>query len=150
MLRSTAIQSFDDNYKENMDASSAYLVAFAAIIAFGVVYNSARIALSERGNELASLRVLGFTKLEIAVVLLGEQVVLILIALPLGMALGTYVSSLLPDALATDLFRFPFDITLKNLGLGALTITVIALISGFFIRRRLQKLDLIAVLKSRE
>lgn len=150
MLRSTAMKSFDDNYKENMDASSAYLVAFAAIIAFGVVYNSARIALSERGNELASLRVLGFTKMEIAVILLGEQVVLILIALPVGMALGIYVSSLLPDALATDLFRFPFNITMKNLGLGTLTITIIAVISGFFIRRRLQKLDLVAVLKSRE
>lgn len=150
MLRNTAIQSFDDNYKENMDVSSAYLVAFAAIIAFGVVYNSARIALSERGNELASLRVLGFTRTEISVVLLGEQVVLMLVALPVGMALGAYLSSLLPDAMATDLFRFPFSITMRNLGLGSFTIIVTALVSGFFIRRRLQKLDLIAVLKSRE
>jgi putative ABC transport system permease protein len=150
VLRSTAMKSFDDNYKENMDISSAYLVAFAAIIAFGVVYNSARIALSERGNELASLRVLGFTKTEITVVLLGEQVILTLIALPLGMGLGIFLSSLLPDAFATDLFRFPFLITMRNLGMGTITIVVVALISGFFIRRRLRSLDLIAVLKSRE
>ncbi len=150
MLRSVAMKSFDENYKENMDVSSAYLVAFAAIIAFGVVYNSARIALSERGNELASLRVLGFTKTEIAVVLFGEQGILTLVALPLGMLLGTALASTLPDALATDLFRFPFLISSKNLGTGTLIIVIVAIVSGLFIRRRLNTLDLIAVLKTRE
>lgn len=149
-VKQAAIQSFEDNYGENMNISSTWIVAFAVIIAFGVVYNSARIALSERGNELASLRVLGFTNGEITIVLLGEQVVLTLIALPIGMILGYGMSSILPDAFATDMFRMPFVFSIRNLGLAALTIVSVALATGLLVRRRLTRLDLVAVLKSRE
>lgn len=149
-VKQAAIQSFKDNYGENMNISSTWIVAFAVIIAFGVVYNSARIALSERGNELASLRVLGFTNGEITIVLLGEQVVLTLIALPIGMILGYGMSSILPDAFATDMLRMPFVFSIRNLGLATLTIVSVALATGLLVRRRLTRLDLVAVLKSRE
>ncbi len=150
LLRQTMFDSFDDNYKENMDISTIYIVAFAMIIAFGVVYNCSRIALSERATELASLRILGFTIREIAVILLGEQAIIILMAFPVGIALGGWVVSLLPDAFTTDLFRFPVVLTLKNLGLAVATISVVAVATGALIYRKLNRLDLIAVLKSRE
>jgi len=150
LLRQTMYDSFDENYKENMDISTIYIVAFAMIIAFGVVYNSSRIALSERATELASLRILGFTIAEIAVILLGEQFIIIFLAFPVGMALGAWVVYLLPEAFTTDLFRFPVVLTLKNFGLGVATIGVVVLATGVLIYRKLNKLDLIAVRKSRE
>lgn len=150
MVRETALKSFEDTYRDNMDMSSLWIVIFAVIIAFGVVYNSARIALSERGNELASLRVLGFTTGEISVMLLGEQMVLTLVAIPLGMVTGYWLSSLLPGAFATDMLRLPFVFSVRNVGIAAATITSVAALTGILINRRLRKLDLIAVLKTRE
>lgn len=150
MVRKTAIQSFNDNYRENMDISTFYMVLFAVIIAFGVVYNSARIALSERATELASLRILGLTSMEITIILLGEQMILTLLAIPVGAFIGSLVVLWLPTAFASDLMRFPAMLTFRNFGLGVLTITSVALLTGVLLRRRLRKLDLIAVLKSRE
>lgn len=150
LVRKTAIQSFDENYRENMDISTFYMVLFAVIIAFGVVYNSARIALSERATELASLRILGLTNMEITIILLGEQVILTLLAVPVGAVIGGLVVLWLPSAFASELMRFPAMLTMRNFGLGTLTITSVALLTGLLLRRRLRKLDLIAVLKSRE
>ena len=120
------------------------------IIAFGVVYNSSRISLSERATELASLRILGFTISEVAVILLGEQAIIILLAFPVGIGFGAWIVSLLPAAFTTDLFRFPTVLTLKNFGLAVATISVVAVATGALIYRKLHKLDLIEVLKSRE
>ena len=150
MDRESMIKSFNDNYQENSNISNIVIVVFAMIIAFGVVYNSARITLSERATELASLRILGFTGNEITVILLGEQVILMLMAIPVGMVLGTLAVLALPGALSTDLFRFPTVFTLKNYGMGTLTIVSVAVITGVLLRQRLKNLDLIAVLKSRE
>lgn len=150
LVRKTAIQSFDENYRENMDISTFYMVLFAVIIAFGVVYNSARIALSERATELASLRILGLTNMEITVILLGEQLILTLLAVPVGAVIGGLVVLWLPTAFASELMRFPAMLTMRNFGLGTLTITSVTLLTGLLLRRRLRKLDLISVLKSRE
>jgi putative ABC transport system permease protein len=150
MMRDAMIRSFDENYKENMDISTIYIVAFSMIIAFGVVYNSARIALSERAIELASLRVLGFTINEITIVLLGEQVIILLMALPIGLILGALGIMGLPATYENDLFRFPVIITERNLGLASLAICCVAIATGVLLRRKLSKLDLIEVLKSRE
>ena len=145
-----AMRSFDESYTQFMDISNFYIIFFATLIAFGVVFNNARIALSERGNELASLRVLGFSNRDITIVLLGEQLVIILAALPLGMAGGVLFSMWMPSLIATDLFRFPFFMTARNLATGSATILVVAAITGVFIRRRIRHLDMIAVLKSHE
>jgi putative ABC transport system permease protein len=150
MLRATTIKSFDENYKENMDISTIWIFSFAMIIAFGVVYNSARISLSERANELASLRILGFTIGEITLVLLGEQLILTMMAVPVGFILGSLTVFALPAAFTTDLFRFPVILTSANYGMTALTISVVATVTGLLLYRKLNKLDLIAVLKSRE
>ncbi len=150
ITRRTTIQSFDDNYKENMDISTFYMVGFAVVIAFGVVYNSARIALSERSTELAQLRILGFTLSEISLILVGEQLIITMMAIPVGVMIGWGTVLMLPSALSNDLFRFPGVLTVSNVGIGAATIVIVAMVTGILIWFRLRRLDLIAVLKSRE
>lgn len=150
VMRERARRSFDESYMQFMDISNTYIVFFASLIAFGVVFNNARIALSERSTELASLRVLGFSRRDVAMILLGEQFVITIVALPIGFVCGVLWSAWMPSLIATDLFRFPFAISLRNPGICALTIIMVAGATGAFIRWRIGRLDMIAVLKSRE
>jgi len=122
----------------------------AATIAFGVVYNSARISLSERSRELASLRVLGYRRSEISYILLGELAILTVAALPLGFALGWALSGYLAVAISSDLFRLPHVVAPATYSLSALVVAASALVSGLIVRRKLDRLDLVEVLKSKE
>lgn len=125
-------------------------VLMGAIINFGVVYNAARIALAERGRELASLRVLGFTQGEVATILLGELALLVAVSLPLGGAVGWGLSWYMAGNLASDLYRVPVHIPSSSYAFAAVTTVVSALLSALAVRVRIQRLDLIAVLKTRE
>ncbi len=149
-IREAMLESFKQTIAENMMISTTMLIVFACVIAFGLVYNGARIALSERGNELASLRVLGFTQREVGVLLLGEQALLTLLAIPLGCLLGWGVCALVIRASESELYRLPLVITGKTYALAFLIVAVSALLSGLLVRRRIKHLDLIAVLKTRE
>jgi putative ABC transport system permease protein len=123
---------------------------FACVIAIGVVYNSARISLSERSRELATLRVIGFTRGEISAILLGELGIVTLLAIPLGLWFGYLVASLVVWTLDLEMFRFPLVIERTTYGLAALVVMLASIASGLLVRRKLDQLDLIAVLKSRE
>jgi putative ABC transport system permease protein len=125
-------------------------LVFASIIAFGVVYNAARISLSERSRELASLRVLGFTRAEISLVLLGELAILTLAALPLGLVIGWGLGLLIVTSFDSEVYRFPLVITHHALASSCLGVVLAAAISGLVVRRKLDHLDLVAVLKSPE
>ena len=120
------------------------------IAALGEQYNGARIALSERGRELASLRVLGFTEREVAVMLLGEQALLVALAIPLGWALGWGISWLITWAIDTELMRLPLVISGRTYARASIIIVIAAFLSGLLVIRRLRRLDLIEVLKTRE
>lgn len=122
----------------------------ACSIAFGVVYNSARISLAERSRELSSLRVLGYTRGEIAYILLGELGVITLVAIPLGFIIGYWICAYVAHALTNDLYRIPMMIGLKTYAQAALVVIVSAVISGCIVRHRLNNLDLVEVLKTRE
>lgn len=148
--RQAALESFNEISGRNMRIFTSVLVIFAAIITFSVVYNSARIALSERSRELASLRILGFTRAEIAFILLGEQAILILLAIPLGFLLGYGFAASMSLAYDRELFRLPLIITISAYALTFLVVLITSIISGFIIRRQLNNLDSIAVLKTRE
>jgi putative ABC transport system permease protein len=126
------------------------MTAFAAVLVVAVVYNSARIALSERGNELASLGVLGFSNAEVTLLLLGEQAILTLVAIPVGFGLGIEFCRMLIPVFDRELFRLPFVLTAATFGFAALVTLVSAVLSGCLAMRRILGLDLIAVLKSRE
>ncbi|MBX7071570.1 MAG: FtsX-like permease family protein [Pirellulales bacterium] len=149
-VREVSINNFKKTIAENMLRMRLFNVAFATIIACGVVYNSARIALAERSRELASLRVLGFTRGEISTILLGELAVLTLAAIPLGMALGTGFAWFLTSRLDTDLFRIPLVIDPQTFAFAVIVVLAAAIASGLVVRRKLDHLDLVAVLKSRE
>ncbi|HQN12640.1 MAG TPA: FtsX-like permease family protein [Quisquiliibacterium sp.] len=129
---------------------SVVLVAFSCVIIAGMVYNSARIALSERGNELASLGVLGFTQREVGVLLLGEQALLLLAAIPAGLALGYGACALMVPMFDRDLFRVPLVIASRSYLYAVAAALAAAVLSGLLVARRLRSLDLIAVLKTRE
>jgi putative ABC transport system permease protein len=129
---------------------SSVLTFFASIIAVGVVYNNARIALAERTWELASLRVLGFTRAEVSGLLLGEMAIAIGIALPLGMALGWGLVHLVVGMLQSDQFLFPVVIRPRTYAWAALAVLAAGLASALVVRRRIDRLDLVAALKTRE
>lgn len=149
-LRQAVIQSFEDTVATSMGIFTGVLITFAAIITFGVIYNAARIALSERGRELATLRIIGFSQTEVTVILLGEQTLLILMALPVGFGLGYGLSALLTQAYTSELYRLPLIITPEAYMLASGVVAAAAGVSGWMIRQQLNQLDLIAVLKTRE
>ena len=149
-IPSVALASFNDTIARTINVSTAFLIGFAVIIAFGMVYNGARIALSERGHELASLRVLGFTRGEIGFMLLGEQAILTLIAIPAGMALGYGIAGLITVVIDTELVRFPLVVSARTYALAFLVVAASAFLSGYLVQWRLRHLDLVAVLKTRE
>lgn len=145
-----SLESFRKTMAENLLVMTSFNVIFACIIAFGVVYNTARISLSERSRELATLRVIGFTRREVSAVLLGELAVLTLVAIPVGLLMGYGFSALMALSLETDLYRIPLVISRSTFAFAALVIMMASLVSGLIVRRKIDDLDLIAVLKSRE
>ena len=142
------------NFRAMGDETVAFIrqveLVFAIIIAFGVVYNTARIAVAERAYELATLRVLGFTRPEISAILLGEIGALAVPAIPLGCALGYALSTWLSGTLSTELFRFPVVLEPATYAFAIAVFAAAALGSALVVRRRLDHLDLVAVLKARE
>ena len=144
------IRNFNRVMQETMLFFTYVATVFSIIIAFGVIYNSARIALTERGRELASLRVLGFTRAEIAYILLGELGLLALFAIPLGLWLGRGMCYYIARTMQSDLFRVPVVLAPQTYAFAATVVLVSALLSGLAVRRRLDQLDLIAVLKAAE
>jgi putative ABC transport system permease protein len=122
----------------------------AGTIAFGVVYNSARIALSERSREMASLRVLGYTHGEISYILIGEIFVLTLAALPLGFLFGRSLCGYIAGNLQSDLYRVPLVLNSDTYAFAAAVVLASTCISALIVRRRLGRLDLVTALKTRE
>lgn len=149
-IRSAMLQTIREVMNRSFVMMTIVMTSFAAVLVVGVVYNSARIALSERGNELASLRVLGFSKAEVTALLLGEQVILTLIAIPLGFGLGAMACRLLVPVFDRELFRLPFVLSTGTFGFAALITFVSAAVSAGLVIGRIARLDLVAVLKSRE
>lgn len=149
-IKAAMMQSFRETVAENLLRIRAFNVGFATIIAFGVVYNAARISLAERSRELATLRVIGFTRAEISGILLGELAILTVLALVPGMGLGYLFCIVSTLSLNTEMYRIPLVINPSTHGFACLVIVIAAILSGLVVRRRLDELDLIEVLKTRE
>ncbi len=149
-VREAMLASFWKTFGESIWVSTAFVVGFACVIAFGIVYNGARIALSERGHELASLRVLGYTRAEIARILLGEQALLTAAAVPVGFALGFTLSAMLAHFFSRDLFRLPLVVNAATYAFAAIVVGAASIFSGLVVAQRLGHMDLTEVLKSRE
>ncbi len=149
-LREAAIESFRRTLLQSFAIMRNVTILFAAIIAAGVVYNTARVSLSERRRELATLRVIGLTRGEISYVLLGELAIVTLVAVPLGLGLGYLMAAGMVRVYDTEVFRMPLVVGRITLVRSAVTVLVSSALSSLWVRRRLDRLDLVAVLKSRE
>ena len=149
-LEMVAEQRFKETMRQNMMTMLTVYLVLAVIIAFGVVYNSARIQLSERGRELATLRVLGFGRAEVSNVLFIELGTIVAVAQPAGWLIGTLFGLIVTRGLASDLFRVPFVIVPGTFAIASLVTLAAALVSALIVRGRIDRLDLIRVLKTRE
>ncbi|WP_233499316.1 ABC transporter permease [Pararhodobacter sp. CCB-MM2] len=141
---------FDATLRENMSVMLTIQTLVGLMTALGVVYNAARIQVSERSHELASLRVLGFSRWEVGYVLVGEIMLLTLIAIPMGWLAGYGLAAGLVQAMATDLVAIPFTITRRTYALAALAVFAASLGAVLLVRRRLDRVELATALKARE
>ncbi len=148
--KATMLRNMQELSARNVRIISVVLTVFASVIAVGVVYNNARIALSERTWELASLRVLGFTRAEVSGLLLGELALGILVALPLGMGLGLGLVHLITELLKSDQFYFPVVVLPHTYAWAAICVVAAGAASALVVRRRIDRLDMVSALKTRE
>jgi putative ABC transport system permease protein len=148
--KATMLRNMDEVSARNIRIMSTVLTVFASVIAVGVVYNNARIALAERTWELASLRVLGFTRGEVSALLLGEMAISIAVALPVGMLLGWGLVHLIAELLKSDQFFFPVVISPPTYAWAAICVVIAGAASALVVRRRIDRLDMVAALKTRE
>lgn len=147
---SRMFESFQEQLDESLLVGVTFLVAFASVISVAVIYNGTRIALSERGRELASLRVLGFTRGEVAALLFGEQAFVTALGIPVGWALGYGLAALVTTSMASETYRIPLVVSLDTYAWSAVITVAASIGSALLVRGRLNRLDLIAVLKTRE
>ena len=149
-VHDAALRSFRETIAQNVGTMRAFNVFFAIVIAAGVVYNAARTTLAERTRELATLRVLGFTRREVSGVLLGEIAVLVLLAIPPGLLLGRVLALVVVRALETELYRFPVAIDRATYAFAAAVVLVAAALSALVVRRRMDRIDLVGALRAPE
>jgi putative ABC transport system permease protein len=150
LVKDVVVQGFNDTIEESFLISLIATLALGAGLVMAIVYNQARVALSERGRDLASLRVLGFSRREVAGMLLGEQSILVLVAIPFGLVLGWLLTVILVLRFESDLFRMPIVVLPTTYMQSAGIVLVAAALSALLVRRRLDRIDLIGVLKTRE
>lgn len=143
-------RSFEETIRENVVIMTSVYMMIAVLITFGVAYNGARIQLSERARELASLRILGFTRAEVSFILVGETMLLALLAQPLGWMIGAVIAKALAAGSTSDLYEVPFVLEPSGLAMASLIVLAAALFSALIVRRRLDRLDLVQVMKTRE
>jgi putative ABC transport system permease protein len=149
-LKRASLESYEQTLAENVLRMKTINVLFASIVAFGVVYNSARISLSERSRDLATLRVLGFTREETAKILFGELAAIVAAALPLGCVIGYLLAGFLSASLNTEVHRFPLRVSSGTYAFAILVVVVASILSALIVRGRLDRLDLVSVLKARD
>ena len=143
-------RQFDATLSDNLLTMVTIYTLIGVLIAVGVVYNAARIQLSERSYELASLRVLGFSRAEVGYVIVGEMMLLTLFAIPIGWMFGYWLAFGLVEAMSTDMFQIPFYITRRTFALAAIAVFGAAFFSVMLVRRRLDKVHLATALKARD
>ncbi|MEZ5402568.1 MAG: ABC transporter permease [Bryobacteraceae bacterium] len=149
-VREAMLKSFDETVAESLQISVGVFSIFAGVIAFSIVYNSVRIALSERSHELASLRVLGFTRWEVAAILLGEHMFLSVCAIPAGLLMGRALCEVLSRSLETELYRLPVVLSGESYVYALGMVILASIFSALLVGRGIWRLDLIAALKTRE
>ncbi len=143
-------RSFQDTIEENIVVMNTIYIGIAVLITVGVTYNAARIQLSERARELASLRILGFGRGDVSYILVGEMMLIAMIAQPFGWAIGAYIAYLMSSNFTSDLYEIPLVLKTATFTIASLVVLASALGSVLIVWRRLDRLDLVSVMKTRE
>ena len=143
-------RSFEHTISQNTLVMNSVYAVIAMMITVGVAYNGARIQMSERARELASLRILGFTRAEVSVVLVGEIMLLAVLAQPIGWALGAWIAYALSNSFTSDLYAIPLVFEADNFARASLVVLATSLVAVLIVRRRIDRMDLVAVMKTRE
>ena len=149
-VKSAWLQSFHDTVGNLVLVSALFLTGFGLIIAIGIVYNTARVAFHERGWEMASLRVLGFTRAEVSRILLAELGVAMLAAMPLGVALSQAFVDLIVATHSSESFEIPAVVRPATFAMAILIVLAAGAASALVVRRQVSRLDLVAALKARD
>ncbi len=149
-IKETMRQSFRETTAQSMGILQSIYLTFAVIVAFGVIYNNARISLAERARELATLRVIGMTQHEVGAVLVVELVILALFAVPLGLLLGTGLTTVIVHSVNTETVRLPLVFTSYTYSFAVIVVVIASSLSALVVLRKLKQLDLIAALKAPE
>lgn len=149
-IKASTRDSFRKSTAEMIGLIQSLYFGFSIVIAFGVVYNSARISLAERSRDLATLRVIGFTHREVAGVMIGELAVLTLVAMPFGLGIGTLLADFIIRAADSEAVRLPLVLTPRSYATAVLIVSVSAAVSFLVVIRRIRDLDLLGVLKARD
>lgn len=149
-IKETMRQSFRETTAKSMGLLQSIYLTFAVIVAFGVIYNNARISLAERARELATLRVIGMTQREVGTILVVELAILSVLAVPLGLLLGTGLTTLIVGSVNTETIRLPLVFTLYTYTYAIVVVLIASTLSALFVLRKLNQLDLIATLKAPE
>jgi putative ABC transport system permease protein len=150
MVKRDQLAAFRETTGQSMGILRKLYFVLAVIVAFGVVYNSARIALSERSRELATLRVVGFSLPEVRAVLVGELALLVLLALPAGLLFGRALALLIMASFSTETVRLPIMINPSTYSVAVIVVLSAAVLSFTLVSRMLAQLDLVGVLKARD
>ena len=143
-------RAFQNTIKQNVVVMNTIYITVAVLITIGVTYNAARIQLSERAREMASLRILGFSRGEVSYILVGEMMLIALIAQPVGWLIGSWIARLMTSAFTSDLYAIPLVLKPATFTIASLVVLIAALLSVLIVRRKLDRLDLVAVMKTRE
>jgi putative ABC transport system permease protein len=149
-IKDAMMKSFEETVAENILVMRSFIVGFAVVIAIGVVYNTARISLSERSRDLATMRVMGFTNREVSTVLLGEIFIFTAFAIPIGCLFGYGLAAMMSAGLDTDNYRIPLVVSRETYFLSSLVVIVATVMSAALVQRQVRRLDLIGVLKTRD
>ncbi|HKB57981.1 MAG TPA: FtsX-like permease family protein, partial [Lacunisphaera sp.] len=149
-IKETMRQSFRETTAKSMGLIQSIYLTFAIIVAFGVIYNNARISLAERARELATLRVIGMTQHEVGMVLVVELIILALLAVPLGLLLGTSLTAVIVGTVNTETIRLPLVFTTYTYSFAVIVVIIASTLSAMVVLRKLNQLDLIASLKAPE
>jgi len=142
--------AFNETINENISVVNSVYTVIAVLITIGVAYNGARIQLSERARELASLRILGFSRAEVSGVLVGETMLLAVLAQPIGWVLGAWIAHAMSNSFTSDLYAVPFVLEPSSFALASLVVLGTSFVSVMLVRRRIDRMDLVAVMKTRE
>lgn len=149
-LRSSVIGSFEEQVAENLGIFRYFSLGLAAVIVFGVVFTNARMGLTEQARDLATMRVLGYRPGEVGTILVGGLLLVTILAIPLGIALGLWIAWEIARAFSSDMYTIPYAVSTETIGLASLATLAAAVATALLVARRVDRLDLVRTLKSRE